>query len=427
MSNSYRSQLIKVRGLSPPPHRWIVVRAESEFPVITTAYDLRLTTYFYMYQSSTRTNFSDILLDPMAIAILGSIALHATLGAGLPLFTQPEKDLKKADAGTVKVVELTPGELQRIPQAPPNPAPQALPPVTKPITPSRPLVTPPPRTPQISTNSQGIPFSPIRIPLEKIAPQPADKKVRTATPQPQPTAPIFDPNLSFKPSPKPSKPPIAKGIKPPAQPKPTTKTPPSTQPPTQAPPQNPGTDNDGSEPSPITPPSTASSQGQQPTQKPSSSAPATPANQASDPLKESGSGYYGAQTQAANAKLQEYLKKYPNLKQYPPQQLPLQNYKSDIGCPKVKQPPFIVLMVAFDKIPEGQDNNILGDTTSPLLNNNEKPYIDGDRATLENTKLMNIATSAGFAAATEADKSRPESDKGRPVLYQYRVPIRCIP
>jgi hypothetical protein len=77
-----------------------------------------------MYQSSPRKNFLDILIEPTSIAILGSIALHALLGASLPFFTQLEKEIKKADPGTVKVVELTPNELQRIPQAPPIPAPQ---------------------------------------------------------------------------------------------------------------------------------------------------------------------------------------------------------------------------------------------------------------------------------------------------------------
>lgn len=110
-----------------------------------------------MYQSSTRNNFLDILLDPTAIAILASIVLHATIGASLPFFTQPEKEGKKVGPTTVKVVELTPSELQRIPQAPPTPAPQVLPPVTQPTPASSPAVAPV-RTPQFSTAPQTIPF-----------------------------------------------------------------------------------------------------------------------------------------------------------------------------------------------------------------------------------------------------------------------------
>ena len=77
-----------------------------------------------MYQSAPRKNFLDTLIEPTSIAILGSIALHAILGASLPFFTQLEKEVKKSEPGTVKVVELTPTELQRIPQAPRIPAPE---------------------------------------------------------------------------------------------------------------------------------------------------------------------------------------------------------------------------------------------------------------------------------------------------------------
>jgi hypothetical protein len=79
-------------------------------------------------------------------------------------------------------------------------------------------------------------------------------------------------------------------------------------------------------------------------------------------------------------------------------------------------------MVAFDKIPPGQDSSVLGSATAPLLEN-EKPYIDGDPATKGNKKLLELATDAGFTDATSADQKRPEADKGRPVLYQYRVQL----
>jgi hypothetical protein len=394
----------------------------------------------YMYQSSTRKNLLDILLDPTAIAILGSIALHATIAATLPFFTQPDKAGINGPT-TVKVVELTPNELLRIPQAPPTPAPQVLPPVTQPTTPS-PQATPP-STPEFSTAPQTIPFpSIVGTPQPKKAP-PKPKsatKQQKATPQKQPNAPIFDPELIFKPTPKPkpNKSPIPKGV---VTPKPVVRNTPKqqpitkkTQPQTSSAPQKTPTDNDGGQQQkPTTPATTPTRQSQQPTGTPKPSGTPTaqppitpPATQPSGDPSGNASGFYGKYTQAANAKLQEYLRKYPTIKQYPPKQLS-QQYPPGIPCSKVKQPPFIVLMVAFDKVPEGQENNILGSGTSPLLEN-EKPYINGDPATLANKKLLEIATTAGFADATDADKQRPVADKGKPVLYTYRVqfdPATC--
>jgi hypothetical protein len=379
-----------------------------------------------MYQSSTRKNFLDILLDPTAIAILGSIALHATLGVSLPFFTHPEPETKKVDPGTVKVVELTPNELQRIPQVPPTPIPQALPPISQPITPSS-QTAPPPSTPSFSTAPATIPFSPIRIPLEQIIPKPLPaKKAQKAIPQKQPIAPIFDRNISFKPAPKPSKPPIQK-IKPLSQPKPKS-TPVATQPivkktkPSPAPvsPAILPPDDDGSDVAPTTPSPTPSIQAQQPAITPQPSITPQPAKSL-DPSSNNNSGY----AKAANAKILEYLTKYPDIKQYPPKTLS-QKYPPGIPCPKVKQPPFIVLMVAFDKVPQGQDP-ISGSSISPLLEN-EKPYINGDPAILANKKLLDISVTEGLADATESDKKRPEADKGRPVMYQYRVqfdPASC--
>lgn len=392
-----------------------------------------------MYQSSTRNNFLDILLDPTAIAILASIALHATIGASLPFFTQPEKEGKKVGPSTVKVVELTPSELQRIPQAPPVPKPQVLPPVTQPIPAQRPAVATP-RPPQFSTAAQTIPFSPIRAPFDGVTIKPPQgNKQQKATPQKQPIAPIFDPDAIFKPTPTPSKSPIPKASnpKPSTQPTPTPTTSPVTKKTTTvAPTPQPSiaTDDDGSDPATTTTPSPtlppkAQQSGGTPTSAPTPTIAATIPPTTPTPSGTGvpgGTGLYGKYTRAANAQLLAYLQKYPNIKQYPPKQLPPQQYKSASPCPKVKQPPFIVLMVAFDKAPGGLDGNILGNTTSPLLND-EKPYITGDPATLENENLMKIATTAGFAAATEADKTRPEADKGRPVLYQYRVQAVCIP
>jgi hypothetical protein len=384
-----------------------------------------------MYQSSTRNNFLDILPDPTVIAILVSIALHATIGASLPFFTQPDKEGKKVSPSTVKVLELTPIELQRIPQSPPTPTSQVLPPVTQPIPASRPAVAPV-RTPQFSTAPQTIPFSPIRTPFNGVTIKPSQsKKQQKAIPKKQPIAPIFDPANIFKPAKKPSKPPIQKGIKPkplvqkspPLKPQPIARKP--KPPAAPAPRKNTPTDDDGGDRFPPTPATTPTRQVQQPaaTPRPTVAATPKPATQpatqpSSNPTSSNESTIYGKSTQVANAKLQEYLKRYPNLKPYQPKSL-LQSYPPGIPCPKVKQPPFIVL-VAFDKVPEGQGTNILGSGISPLLND-EKPYINGDSAMLANKKLLDLANTAGFADATEADKKRPVADKGKPVLYQYRV------
>ncbi len=83
------------------------------------------------------------------------------------------------------------------------------------------------------------------------------------------------------------------------------------------------------------------------------------------------------------------------------------------------------MMVAFDKLSQGQDP-ITGDSISPILEN-EKPYVDGDPATIANKKLLATSVTAGFAEATEVDKSRPAIDKDKPVLYSYRVQFTCSP
>lgn len=394
-----------------------------------------------MYQSSTRKNFLDTLLDPTAIAILASIALHATIGATLPFLTPPDKVGTKAGPTTVKVVELTPSELQRIPQAPSTPAPQVLPPVAQPTTP-RPQATPP-STPEFSTAPQTIPFpSIVGTPQpKKVTSKPkSGTKQQKASRQKKPTVTVFDPAQILKPQPKPTKSPLPKGVilKPSPQPQPKPKTRPKTkktQTPTARAPQqqNSATDDDGgSQQQPATPATPPTRQAQQPTGTtqpsgtPTAQSTTPPAAEPSGAPSSNESGIYGKYTQAANAKLQEYIKKYPNIRQYPPKQLS-QQYPPGIPCSRVKQPPFIVLMVAFDKVPEGQDTNILGNATSPLLDN-EKPYINGDPATLANKKLLEIATTAGFSDATESDKQRPVMDKGKPVLYTYRVqfdPATC--
>jgi hypothetical protein len=383
-----------------------------------------------MYQSSDRKNFLDLLLEPTAIAILASLALHAIIGAGLPFFTRPEPDAKKQSPTTVKVVQLTPGEIQRIPQAPPV-VPQAVAPPTQPVAPSRPAAAPPPTT-KFSTAPQTIPFSPLR-PSDGTLFKPPVTKKQTAAPQKQPVNPLFDPNAIFSSPPKSQKPQSKKGVT--TTPSPLISPPVSTKPPAKKPkklatPQpNTETDDDGGDRPPTqTPPATNPNNRQvqqPPATKPNTNptAPTTPTQPASG-TGEGGNGFYGKYTQAANAKLQDYLKKYPNLKAYPPK-LITQQYPPSFPCPKVKQPPFIVLMVAFGKINQAQDP-IIGETISPILEN-EKPYVNGDPATLANKKLLDTSMTAGFADATEVDKNRPTIDKDRPVLYPYRVQFTCKP
>ncbi len=378
-----------------------------------------------MYQSSPRKNFLDFLIDPTSIAILGSIALHAIIGASLPFLTQLEKEIKKAEPGTVKVVELTPNELQRIPQAPPVPAPQVATP-----TPTPQPVTPP-ATPPISPNSPTVPFSPIRIPLEKLIPQPAKgKKDQQAIPQKQPNTPLFDPNISFNSTPTPTKPPdkkvkktkptqvpIPKPVPQPIvkQPKPTIINPiPSVD-----------SDDDGGNLQPNTP-ATTSPQGQKPADTP----PATTAN-STRPAGQSGtqpSGNsggdgnsfpqpYGKFAAAALARLEQYERAYPGLVKYKPELLS-QPYPIGTICPKVQQAPFTVLMVAFDRVPEQKEDNPLGNSSAPSI---DEPYVAADRDTPENRKLAELAVNTALYAANKADQNRPAADKGKRVLYQYRV------
>ncbi len=384
-----------------------------------------------MYQSSPRKNLLDILVDPTSIAILGSIALHAILGASLPFFTQLEKEIKKADPGTVKVVELTPNELQRIPQAPPIPAPQiATPP---PVIPQPQAVIPP-----ISPNSPTIPFSPIRIPLEKLKPQPAKgKKAQPAIPQKQPIAPLFDPNISFNPTPKPTKSPDKKAtttkptpipITKPA-PKPIVKKPKVT---TVNPIPTVNSDDDGGDLQPTTP-STPSTQAQKSVNTPpvATANSTRPAGQSeTDPSGTPGSDsnsfpqFYGKYSAAATERIQQYLKAYPGIKLYTPVTL-RQSYPVGLPCSSVPQAPFIVLMTAFDKVPENNENNPLGDSTAPSI---DKPYVAADRDTPENRKLGELAVNTALYAANKADQDRPPADKGKKVLYQYRVqfdPTTC--
>jgi hypothetical protein len=378
-----------------------------------------------MYQSSPRKNFLDILIEPTSIAILGSIALHALIGASLPFLTQLEKEIKKAEPGTVKVVELTPNELQRIPQAPPIPAPQVATPVPSP------QAATPPATPPISPNSPTIPFSPIRIPLEKFNLQPAKgKKDQQAIPQKQPNAPLFDRSISFDPNPKPTKSPKKKATttKPTLVPIPKPVPQPIVKKPNRTivnPIPSVNSDDDGGDLQPTNP-ATANPQAQKP-----GNAPAVGTNNSTRPAGQSGtepsatgeennsSFPYpeGKFREAVFARLAQYQKTYPDIKPYPTILLS-KSYPPGVPCSKGKQTPFIVMMVAFDKVPEKKEGNPLGDSSAPSI---DEPFVAADRDTPENRKLAEIAVNEAIYAANKTDQDRATSDKGKRVLYQYIV------
>lgn len=375
------------------------------------------------------------------------------LGAGLPFFTQLEKTGKQAEPGTVKVVELSPSELQRIPQSPPIPTPQILPSVTQSIPPASQSAPPP-----ISPNSKTVPFSPMRVPLENVTPTPTPtQKPQEVIPQRQPKPPSFNSKVSIKQKPKSNQSSVTNPKSKPKQSSasadtnlkssPTAVTTPTSTPvPTPAPTQSPKiltvplpssssipTGNDGGDTPPTTP--TRNPQAQSPagsgsqTSVPAKSTSASPSS-AQSPTNSTGNGSsnagdYGGYTQAVAARTSNYVNKYPNIKPYLLKSLVLK-YPPDTPCPNTKRPPFIILMVGFDKVPQNQDGNILGDNTSQPLDN-KKSYF-GDRQILDSTDLLDKSVTAGFAAATEAEKNRPEADRSLPVLYYYKVqfdPATC--
>jgi hypothetical protein len=391
--------------------------------------------------SSRRNNFLDILLDSNAIAILISIGLHAAIGVYvLPLFKQSPPPEQKAKTSTVKVVELTPGESKRIPQAPkpiatPTPSQQVLPPVDRSTTPV------PPATPQISTAPKTIPASPVRTPPKGANTiPPKGPKSQQAIRQPQPPAPSFDPDPTFnspivKPNPKPSAPPKrqniskatpqlpVKPIEKPSEPVKKTPAPIKSQP-------LPPTDSDGEENPPDSQPATPQQANlppstSQPPGSPNQSSGSQPANQpSSNPGSGEGNGFYGKYTQAANDRLKKYVIENPGIKLYQPKLL-ARKYPPEVPCSKVKQPPFIVLMVTFGAVPENQENNVLGTITPPII---DRPYVAGNNDTPDNKKLAALAADTALTEANTADQNRPDADKNKPVLYQYRVqfdPASC--
>lgn len=402
-----------------------------------------------MSQSLTRKNFSDIVLDPTTIAVVGSIAIHAIFAANLAFFTQPSKELKKPDPGTVKVVELTPSELQRIPQAPkpvatPTPSQQVLPPVYQPSTPAPPVNQP--INPPIATAPDTIPLSPnvfnpppkkvaakspvIRIPpkQEVVTKPPQGKKDQKATPQAQPEPPkTFDPDISFKPAPDPTPTPDKpKVTKPSPSPSPTplkkkitsTKKPPKTQrerdgeEPDKRKPSKPSDPGEERVDIPVPTPGKKTTDTPKVATSPSSQPPEKP------PGDENGVGTYGKYTGKANERLQEYQKLYPGILERSGKPRPLTiPYPVGTVCPKSPQKPFIVLMVVFGKV-TAQDPALGGETTGETAG---KQFVAYDKDTPENKKLGEIAVSRALEAANTADQNREQKNKDKEFLYQYRV------
>ncbi len=372
-----------------------------------------------MDRSSTRKNFLDILTDPTTIAIIGSIALHATIGAILPFLTQPDKAATKDGPTIVKVVQLTPNELQRIPQAPQTPqvpTPQVS---AKPTAPTRPTATA--ANTKFSTAPQTIPFSPQRPSDGTIFKPPTPTKKQTAVPQKQPVAPDFDPENVFKPKKTATKP--SPQVSPPVKIKPVKKTKPSPTPDLDT-----ATDDNGGDNPPMADPSpNPNSQAQQPpaTPKPTPTPTptTTPTPQPSGTPTGNNGGFYGKYTDAALKQLSSYMTEYGVKDPYPSKTIAL-NYPQGMLCEKEKQTPFIVLMAVLDKVPENPDEAILGSIKADGL----KIKTFTDRDTPQQQKLGEIATKSAIEALKIADSSRPEKDKGKRVIYQYLVkfdPTTC--
>jgi hypothetical protein len=375
-----------------------------------------------MYQSSTRKNFLDTLVDPTAIAIVASIALHASIGAILPFFTQPDKEIKKAGPTTVKVVQLTPSELQRIPQAPQVPRPQVLP-SARPIAPSRPAAAPP--NTKFSTAPQTVPFSPVQPSDGTIFKAPTPGKQQKAVPQKQPVAPDFDPENIFKPK-KPATKPTPQ-VSPPVKIKPIVK---KTKP-APTPDPDTATDDNGGDNPPTTDPSPNPQQAQQPpatpqptpTPTPTPAITPTPQPSGTPTGNNGGNGFYGKYTDLALNQLSLLMKEYDVKEPYPSKTITIK-YPQGMLCGKEKQAPFIVLMAVLDKVPENPDAAILGSIGA----DGTDIKIFSDRDTPEQRKLGEIAKKSATDAVGEADKNRPVKDKGKRVIYQYRVqfdPTTC--
>jgi hypothetical protein len=380
----------------------------------------------FMYQFSTRKNFLDILLEPTSLAILASIALHGLIAANLAMLFPPEKPGKTADPGLVKVLELNPNEIQRIPQAPqtsvqplaPTPLfPDVLPPLDEPITtvPS-PTATEPGK---ITTTPKVVPSTPQRTtPTAK--PSPSQSSIA----QKQPSAP-----QQFDPNPFPSKSPTPKGNINSPTPKPSPSFLPSPSPkptPTQSPSSSPGgggnTGNDSNQGDNNSP--SGSSPSPQPTNSPTTSP--NPVN-SSNPSPNGTQGGSNSTTtttrvegdyqQKALAKTIEFQRKYPGIKVQRPVSLKL-SYPAGTPCSGVKSAQFIVYMVAFDRSKQ-QDDVLGGGSISDPIDKAVIGKIEGKANNGE--ALGTIALQKAIEQVQESDNQRSELDRSQQVLYQYKV------
>lgn len=81
-------------------------------------------------------------------------------------------------------------------------------------------------------------------------------------------------------------------------------------------------------------------------------------------------------------------------------------------------------MVAFDKVLDNPDNNILGDITAESLD----ASVFTNDGTPEGIKLGGLAKDFAISEVKKSDRNRPIEDKGKPVLYSYKVkfdPTTC--
>jgi hypothetical protein len=393
----------------------------------------KVTVYGHMYQFSTRKNLVDILIEPNAIAILSSIALHALIAANLSLLIQPEKPGKKIDAGVVKVVELQPDEIQRIPQAP-QPAPQPIPRSSL-----FPDIAPPPELPlsqslpapqPTTVNPKTVPVSPIRT-----TPAAPTRSTARAIPQNQPAAPTFSRN-PFGGKSSQTQGEIPKPSPPATTPSPTDIPPvstPSPSPVTPLPTTSPGTGKTGEESS-TTPGTTI----QPPPGKPpgyNPTAPTTPIPTNPDlPTGEptpggnktststSGNGNYDRDAEKRRRDLET---KYRGLKVQPLKPIADNKYPDGTPCNGVNTQQYIIYMFVMKPIEVDSTNSILNADGKPTLNISlaEPPIIIGkiQGETIKGDSLAVQAKNRALQQVFQDDNQRPETEYSKHVLYQYKM------
>jgi hypothetical protein len=384
-----------------------------------------------MVRSYPRNNFLDILRDPLTVTMMASIALHAAIGALLlPMITRAQPEGKKAEPGTVKVVELTPNELQRIPQVPtPTPAQITLPPVYQPS---------PPVAPTIPKYSTTIPTSPIRTPTPTPTKSPKGNK---NPPEKKSAAPTVDFNPEIftnpSPSPKPSKSPAKKGeiSKPSPQPTPSIKplrpnkktTTKAVISPKPSPDINTDDDGGGEQPSNSAPAKQPTKTSQNPTTTPTTqpSGSPNPAPSGSQPAPTGGKGgddYYGDLADQVTEQLKKYKEKYKGIVDIKLARKVI-SYPDNFPCSNIKKTPYIIYTPVFGPVPQNQDPN-LGSTTAEVEDGKVFTYKESGTE-----ELSILATRKATEEAVKAESNRSEDNKSKFVVYSIRVefepPANC--